>query len=246
MRPPRALPAAVTVVALLFAACSSVDDEPSATDETDAPAGVPLLDGETFAAYNDFRAAPTACGADRPDPVTPMAFDRPDDQELDPNTPITVTIETSCGDLTVELTPSLAPFAVNSFVFLADKGFYDGTVSHRVMPGFMFQAGDPTASGGGNPGYHILLDEWPPEGFAYDRGVMAMANSGPSSTGSQFFIMLDNYSLPPNYTVIGRIVSGDEVLDDIAAIPVTNRPSGEPSLPEETLYIERIRVTSGS
>ena len=106
----------------------------------------------------------------------------------------------------------------------------------------MFQAGDPTATGTGNAGYRISVDEWPEEGFAYDRGVVAMANSGPGTTGSQFFIMLGPSSLPPNFTVIGHLVSGDEVLDAIAAIPVTANPSGVQSLPVETLYLERVRV----
>jgi cyclophilin family peptidyl-prolyl cis-trans isomerase len=168
-----------------------------------------------------------------------------EDEGLEIGTPISVTIETSCGDLVFELEPGIAPLAVNSFVFLARQGYYDGQVSHRIYPGFMFQAGDQTASGVGNPGYLILRDEWPAEGFAYDRGVLAMANAGPSSTGSQFFVMLDDYSLPPNYTVIGRLVGGDPVLDDIAAVPVTARPNGEESLPLEALYIERIVVGSG-
>ena len=82
----------------------------------------------------------------------------------------------------------------------------------------------------------------PAAGFAYDRGVVAMANAGPGTTGSQFFIMMGPSSLPANYTVIGRLVSGDDVLDSIAAIPVTARPGGETSLPLETLYIESIEV----
>jgi len=239
-----AFPAAALL--LLTAACSSGDDtstdpttDPTAAP-TDAPATPPI--NADLTPYEQFRDGPTACGSDRPAPVEPMAFERPQDEGLDLETPVSVTIETSCGDIVVELEPKIAPLAVNSFVFLARQGFYDGVISHRIMPGFMFQAGDQTAGGGGDPGYRILRDEWPGEGFSYDRGVVAMANAGPSTTGSQFFIMLGPSSLPPNYTVIGRVISGDEVLDNIDAIPVAARPGGEQSLPLEALYIEDILV----
>ena len=241
--------ASVTTLALLAAACSSGDDEPAAPTQagTAAPPAATSAPppGPELTPYETFRAAPTACGADQPDPVEPMTFDRPADEGLDLESTVMVTIRTSCGDLEVELDPSLAPFAVNSFVFLARQGFYDGIVSHRIMPGFMFQAGDPTATGSGDAGYRILLDEWPADGFSYDRGVVAMANAGPQTTGSQFFVMLGSSALPPNYTVIGRLVGGDSVLDAIAAIPVTTRPGGEESLPLQSLYIESIDITGG-
>lgn len=251
----RSLVSLAVVFALALAACSSSDDEPSAAPDptpavTEAPTPPPVATAAPtpppvavdLTTYEQFRAGPTACGADRPARVTPMTFDGPEDEGLDPNTPISVIIETSCGNLEVELDPGLAPLAVNSFVFLARKGFFDGTVSHRIIPGFMFQAGDQTASGGGGPGYRLPVDEWPAQGFAYVRGVVAMANAGPVTTGSQFFIMMGPSSLPPNFTVIGRLVSGDEVLDAIGAIPITARPGGEVSLPLETFYIEHVRV----
>jgi cyclophilin family peptidyl-prolyl cis-trans isomerase len=171
-----------------------------------------------------------------------MVFNDHEDQGLTPGTAVTVSIETSCGDIGVELNPDLAPIAVNSFVFLANRGYFDGSVSHRIVAGFMFQAGDPTATGTGGPGYRIATDEWPAPGFIYERGVVAMANAGPGSTGSQFFIMLGDSSLPPNFTVIGRVVSGDDVLTAIADVPVTERPNGERSLPLEALYLERVRI----
>lgn len=230
--------APVAAVLMVLPACGAGDTaaSPSAeTTTTEAPA-IPATP------YEAFRAQPTACGADRPDAVTPMTFAKPEDEGLDLTQKVTVTIVTSCGDLVVELDPQLAPFTVNSFVFLANQGFYDGVVSHRIMPGFMFQIGDPTASGGGDAGYLILVDEWPEQGFSFERGVVAMANAGPQTTGSQFFVMLGARDLPPNYTVIGRLVEGDEVLDAIGEIPVAPRPSGEESLPLESLYIETIRI----
>ena len=171
-----------------------------------------------------------------------MQFPGPQDQGIAPDALVTVIIETSCGDIEIELDPGAAPDAVNSFVFLAKSGYFDGSVSHRIISGFMFQAGDPSATGSGGPGYRIASDEWPAAGFAYERGVVAMANAGPQSTGSQFFIMLDDFGLPPEYTVIGRIVGGDAVLDDIADIPVTEGPCGTACFPLEALYLERVRV----
>jgi cyclophilin family peptidyl-prolyl cis-trans isomerase len=173
-----------------------------------------------------------------------MSFDTHEDQSLNPDVPIVVVIETSCGDIEVELDPGIAPLTVNSFVFLAEQGFFDGSVSHRVMPGFMFQAGDPTATGVGDAGYDIAEDEFPSPGFRYARGVVAMANAGPGTTGSQFFIMLGDSGLAPNYTVIGRVTAGDEVLDAIASIPIASNSRGEVSVPLEALYIERVRVAA--
>ena len=129
---------------------------------------------------------------------------------------------------------------VNSFVFLAQQGYFDGTASHRVIPGFVMQAGDPTATGRGNPGY-ALPDELPPAGYFYERGVLAMANAGPNSGGSQFFIMLADAGLPPAYSIFGRLVEGDEVLDVIAGLPLGNRGT-EVSVPLQTLYVERVVI----
>ena len=171
-----------------------------------------------------------------------MQFEGPVDQGVISGGPITAVIATSCGDLELELDPNLAPVAVNSFVFLANQGYFNGSVSHRIIPGFMFQAGDPSATGSGDPGYRIDVDEWPAEGFRYERGVVAMANAGPQSTGSQFFIMLGDSGLPANYTVIGHLTSGDDVLDAIAAIPVAVTARGEMSHPLETLYLESVRI----
>ena len=157
---------------------------------------------------------------------------------------IRVLIETSCGDIVAELDPALAPETVNSFVFLAREGYFDGTAAHRILPGFVVQAGDPTATGRGNPGYS-LPDEFPPEGFVYERGILAMANAGSGTTGSQFFIMLGDSGLPPSFSAFGRVVEGMDVLDLIAATPLGDRTSGfsvEQSVPLETLYVERVVV----
>ena len=248
MRPPtHRLFASLGLILVLTAGACSSDTVPPGADPSAAPAAAaaaatePQLPAELIV-YEQYRSAPTACGAERPESLTLMTFDQPENLDLDPTSTVSVRIETSCGDLVIDLDLSVAPQAVNSFVFLAEKGFYDGVASHRIISGFMFQIGDQTATGGGSAGYRLPLDEWPAAGFAYDRGVVAMANAGPGTTGSQFFIMMGPSSLPANYTVIGRLVSGDDVLDSIAAIPVTARPGGETSLPLETLYIESIEV----
>ncbi|HEX5631155.1 MAG TPA: peptidylprolyl isomerase, partial [Acidimicrobiia bacterium] len=191
-------------------------------------------------AYQRFRDQPTACGAEQPEPARALSFAAPD--ELGLSGSLTATIHTSCGDITIELRPDLAPVTVNSFVFLAEQGYFDGTVSHRILSGFVVQLGDPTATGTGSPGYRIP-DELPGTGFVYETGVVAMANGGPDTGGSQFFIALDRIGLDPNFTVFGFVTAGADTLDRIAAIPVAvNSSTGEPSLPLQTLYVESVSI----
>ncbi|NOY56841.1 MAG: peptidylprolyl isomerase [Actinobacteria bacterium] len=170
-----------------------------------------------------------------------MRFDAPEDQHIDPGATVTATVATSCGDIVIKLDPASAPQTVNSFVFLARQGFFDGTVFHRIVPGFVIQGGDPTATGTGGPGYTIT-DEFPSAGFTYDRGVVAMANSGSDSTGSQFFIVLGDTNLKPAFSPLGRVVDGDATLDAIAAVPVAPSASGENSDPQETVYIDTVTI----
>jgi cyclophilin family peptidyl-prolyl cis-trans isomerase len=227
---------AVVALAFVAAACGGDDAGPSSTN-----AGGGAVDS---AAYEAFRAQPTACGASAPAAASAMQFAAPGDAGVDG--PVRVVLHTSCGPITLELDPALAPETVNSFVFLARQGYFDGTVSHRVVPGFVFQAGDPTATGTGDPGYSVP-DEFPPAGFTYGRGVVAMANSGlPDSGGSQFFIALADIDLPPNYTVFGRVVDGFDALAAIAAVPMgPNPPDPVNSRPLETIYLERVEVVGG-
>lgn len=191
--------------------------------------------------YAGFVAQETACGAEAPTPTTSMAFDSPEDQGLDPDTIVVATIATSCGDIVIELDPGIAPETVNSFVFLARNGYFDGSVSHRVIPGFVIQAGDPTATGREGPGYTIP-DELPEAGFVYPAGGLAMANAGPNTTGSQFFIVLADAPLPNAYSYFGKVVSGQEAIDRIATIPLGPNAFGETSVPLQTLYIESVSI----
>src|SRR5438045_9413785 len=137
----------------------------------------------------------------------------PPQMTIDPAHKYTATIETSAGTMTAELFTTDAPMTVNNFVFLAREGFYDGVIFHRVINGFMIQGGDPTGTGRGGPGYKFR-DE--PVNRPYSRGILAMANSGPNTNGSQFFVMHADYRLPPNYTIFGKPTGGEETLDKIA------------------------------
>lgn len=136
----------------------------------------------------------------------------------------TAKIETTVGTIEIELLDDAAPKTVENFVTLAKKGFYDGVIFHRVVPGFVIQGGDPTGTGSGGPGYKFA-DE--PVTMGYARGTVAMANSGPNTNGSQFFICLDDLpSLPPKYTIFGAVASGLATVDAIAkgAIGPGDRP----------------------
>ena len=129
------------------------------------------------------------------------------------------TISTSQGDISVELFVGEAPNTANNFAFLAKEGFYDGTVIHRVVPGFVVQMGDPTGTGSGGPGYKFDDELASARNRGYDRGTLAMANAGPNTNGSQFFICLDDVGLPPAYAVFGEVTEGMEVVDAIAKQP---------------------------
>ncbi len=135
----------------------------------------------------------------------------------------TVTIETNMGKIVLETYDADAPNTVKNFISLIDKGFYNGLIFHRVIKDFMIQGGDPTGTGSGGPGYQFA-DELNPATASYKagyvRGTLAMANAGPNTNGSQFFIMHKDMSLPHNYTIFGRVVSGQDIVDKIAAVKV--------------------------
>lgn len=118
------------------------------------------------------------------------------------------------GEFVIQLYPDKAPITVNNFVFLAKQGFYDGTTFHRVLEGFMAQGGDPTGTGGGGPGYQFVNEK---NDLAFDKaGVVAMANAGPGTNGSQFFIMFGPYPLSESdYTIFGQVISGMDVVNNI-------------------------------
>jgi cyclophilin family peptidyl-prolyl cis-trans isomerase len=134
----------------------------------------------------------------------------------------TVTIATAKGTITIKVEADLGPRAAGNFVALAECGFYDGIVFHRVVPGFVIQGGDPLGTGFGGPGYEFDDD---PVTVPYGRGVVAMANGGPNTNGSQFFIVLADSGLDPDFSVFGRVTAGMETVDAIAAAADAENPT---------------------
>jgi cyclophilin family peptidyl-prolyl cis-trans isomerase len=163
---------------------------------------------------------------------------------IDPAETYTATIETNRGTIVVQLLAGEAPITVNNFVCLSLAGYYDVTVFHRIISGFMIQGGDPTGTGSAGPGYQFA-DELPTTQSPYTRGTMAMANSGPNTNGSQFFIVHQDQpaTFPNNYSIFGRVTEGMDVVDTIAASPVTMNARGENSSPLATIGIKSITIT---
>ena len=224
---------ALALVAGLTLCSLGGDDEPG--EEAD----IELSDE-----YRAYRDKPTACGADQPPEVRVKRYEDYLPQDIPPGAVVTARMRTSCGDVVMELDTAYRQ-TMDSFVFLAREGYFDGSVFHRIADGFVVQGGDPTATGRGDAGYEIA-DEFPPEDFQYTRGVVAMANAGKGTTGSQFFWMLDDAPfLNPQYNVLGRITEGLDVLDAIGRIPTSLSPTGEQSLPREAVYIESVEITVG-
>jgi len=175
-----------------------------------------------------------------------MSFETPETQsDIIATSHVTATMATSCGDIVMELDPASSPETVNSFVFLAREGFFDGQVFHRIAEGFVIQGGDPEANGTGGPGY-VIADEFPtaPD-FIYEVGAVAMANRGARSTGSQFFFVIGENArhLTPSFNILGKVLSGQDALERMEQVPKGVLPgSVEESLPLETVYIESVTI----
>ena len=150
-----------------------------------------------------------------PDGSSPRqtSFDGPPPMCIDPSKSYTATMDTSLGEMVIHLDAAGAPKTVNNFVFLARYHYYDSLIFHRIINGFMCQGGCPEGSGRGGPGYRFE-DELPAPG-RYEIGSIAMANAGPNTNGSQFFIVsgASGVGLPPQYSLFGKVVSGLEVVD---------------------------------
>ena len=178
---------------------------------------------------------PDIPAADGSSPQT-RRFDASPPMIIDPDRRYSAEMATSKGPMTIALDAVGAPNTVNNFVFLSRWHYYDGIVFHRIIPGFMAQGGDPEGSGRGGPGYRFD-DELPAPG-RYEVGSVAMANAGPNTNGSQFFIVSgpDGCSLPPNYSLFGKVVKG---LDVVQAIESVGSRSGAPS---EQITIESVTI----
>ncbi len=165
-------------------------------------------------------------------------YPNPPEMQLDMDKSYSATIETNHGTIELDLLQNESPRTVNNFVFLAREGFYDGVIFHRVINGFMIQGGDPTGTGTGGPGYRFDDELRAARDHGYDRGTLAMANAGPNTNGSQFFIMHSDYPLPPNYNVFGKVTSGMEVVD---AIATTNTNAQD--RPHEDVVMTSVTIT---
>ncbi len=147
--------------------------------------------------------------------MTVKQYDAPPEMQIKTDKTLKVKIETTRGDINLELYPQHAPKTVNNFVFLAGEGFYNGVLFHRVISNFMIQGGDPTGTGAGGPGYRFE-DEVRDNPLTHEQGVISMANAGPNTNGSQFFI---THSPQPhlngNHTVFGKVVTGQDVVDAV-------------------------------
>jgi peptidyl-prolyl cis-trans isomerase B (cyclophilin B) len=162
-------------------------------------------------------------------------------QEVRKGEKLTAAVETSCGTFDIALDSERAPKTVNSFVFLSEKGFYDGLAFHRIVPEFVIQGGDPQGNGSGGPGYSVV--EKPPANLAYTRGVVAMAKSPaepPGTSGSQFYVVTGtDAGLPPEYALVGKVSEGLDVVGRIGEL------GGPDEQPKQTVLIEKITIEKG-
>jgi len=236
------------IAALSLAACNLITPPPLGQPEappppTAAPAGSGSMPATEIPPATRI-ASPTDGASAAPTPAVVVSGGRsikqwssPPVMSIDTGASYTAVLNTTAGPITIELLTGDAPNTVNNFVFLARQGFYDNVIFHRTIPGFMIQGGDPTGTGGGGPGYRFA-DE--PVNRPYSRGIMAMANAGPNTNGSQFFLMHADYPLPPNYTIFGQTVAGLETIDTIATAPT--QTGGEGSSPVNPVTIQSVEI----
>jgi len=183
-----------------------------------------------------------ACASLGGPPQRSKQWSSPPAMQVDQSKQYSATIKTTLGEMRAQLYAKEAPSTVNNFVFLSRQAFYDGVTFHRIINGFMVQTGDPTGTGTAGPGYRFADELNTP--FGYDKGVLAMANAGPNTQASQFFICQgpNATTLPKNYTIFGKLTEGIEVLDKIAGVPVQRGPSGENSKPADPPRIQSITI----
>ena len=181
-----------------------------------------------------------ACKTVDAPPPRPDGSEKKPDSELDPAKTYEVVVKTNCGSFTIALDQKTSPATAASFVSLTKKGFFDGTVFHRIVPGFVIQGGDPTGTGSGGPGYSTV--DKPPAGTKYVKGMVAMAKTGqeaPGTAGSQFYVVTgETTPLPPEYALLGKVTKGLDVTQKIGEL-------GDPAteMPLQTVAIETATVS---
>ena len=228
---------ALLVALMLFMGCVLQTPVPDTESSTEAPEASP-----TAAA-----TAPASASEGTEAPATPtivsarQQYSSPPEMALDTGSDYAADFRTNHGNFRVELLSTQTPITVNNFVFLAKQGFYDGLIFHRVIENFMIQGGDPTGTGGGGPGYRFE-DEIVP-GLVFDGpGKLAMANAGPGTNGSQFFITtVPTPHLNGNHTIFGTVTEGQEVVDAISRVETGGRDA-----PLQRVIVERIDIIQTS
>jgi peptidylprolyl isomerase len=221
---------------------------PSATATASASPGADATPGEQTGTVDPGTpaTATVACGGKVPAAASEPKpqFQGPPPMTVDPKTTYTATLETSCGSIVIQLDPKQAPQTTNSFVFLAQQGYFDGTFFHRVVdPIDVIQGGDPTGSGSGGPGYAIPDELTGSE--SYTAGTVAMANAGANTGGSQFFIITGpqgtNLDGNPAYTIFGQVAEGLDVAKEINALTAVDDGTFD-GAPTEAVYIDRVTI----
>jgi cyclophilin family peptidyl-prolyl cis-trans isomerase len=230
----------VVLAVIGFALFSGKDAEnTSANNKDDA--------GASTAPAASEEPAGVACGGEEPPTSDPQQYKGPE-QVMEEGVDYAAIIHTSCGDIEFDLLEEKAPKTVNSFIFLAQEGFYDGLTFHRIVSNFVIQGGDPEGTGGGGPGY-VVDDEFPEKGREYIFGTVAMANAGPGTTGSQFFIVVhegasgetdEPVGLDPLYSLFGQATEESfEVIKEISKVEVAGQTGESPVVP---VYINSIEI----
>jgi cyclophilin family peptidyl-prolyl cis-trans isomerase len=185
----------------------------------------------------DSKATAGSC-KEVPDPKPKSVSLEAPKQTVKTSDKLTARVETSCGEFAIALDAKRAPKTVNSFVYLSEKGFYDGLPFHRIIPGFVVQGGDPQGDGSGGPGYSV--DEKPPSNLAYTKGVVAMAKTEvepPGRSGSQFYVVVGaDAGLPPEYALVGKVSEGMDIVEKIAKLGT------QAGTPKQTVIIEKVEI----
>ena len=240
-RPVVAVAIAAISLALITVGCGGGDSSGGtpASSSSAAASTAPVEDAGVIT-----NSTGAECSARVPDPpADPKSYASAPPMTIDTSVKYRATLSTSCGVIVIALDAKAAPHTVNNFVFLSRQGFYDGLTFHRVVAGFVIQGGDPEGKGYGGPGY-TFPDELPDDG--YPTGSVAMANSGPDTNGSQFFIVTgDASALPNSFSKFGRVVQGLKVAKTIEGFVDPDADPGDPSsqTPTSPIYIFAVKIS---
>lgn len=227
------------LLAVLVTACGAMDNDGKGKD---TPAPTSLAESDADIESGCWTATDRVNTEGDPELANIQQWSKPPEMTIDGSKKYSAKVETNLGDFTIELLPAEAPLAANNFICLARAGFYDNTPIHRIVAGFVIQGGDPTGTGTGGPGYRFD-DE--PISLDYEKGTVAMANAGPNTNGSQFFVVLDDLrgKLGKNYTIFGKVSDGIDIVDKLGKVQTKVGRSGEKSTPVEPVTIEKVTIT---